>query len=248
MPKRTDFYQSTAPEPHRIRTKEILKKHPQVRALIGKNPLTFLAILGLVGGQVTLAALVADRPWWVVIVAAYLLGAFFDHSLFVMIHECAHRLLFKSPAANRLAGMLANIPQLFPSSVSFERYHIKHHSFQGIHELDADLDVFVAFETMNNRGKQLSKLELLKNRLIYLSTLAPVGMDQQLSLRRNINDVWKSVYRYLGMEVNSPLPDDDFLAPDFVEAMIPKDICAMASTLTRQVWPDIPKAERKPPS
>ena len=28
---------------------------------------------------------------------------------------------------------------MFPSSVSFERYHIKHHSFQGVHELDADL-------------------------------------------------------------------------------------------------------------
>lgn len=32
-------------------------------------------------------------------------------------------------------------------------------------------DVFVAFETMNNRGKKLSDLELLKNRLIYLTTL-----------------------------------------------------------------------------
>ncbi|HEY4151100.1 MAG TPA: fatty acid desaturase [Chitinophagaceae bacterium] len=139
MPKRTNFFQSTTPEPHRARTKEILKKHPQVRDLIGKNPVTIFAILGLVTGQVALALLVTDKPWWVIIVAAYLLGAFFDHSLFVMIHECAHRLLFKSPAANRLAGILANIPQIFPSSVSFERYHIKHHSFQGIHELDADL-------------------------------------------------------------------------------------------------------------
>jgi sphingolipid delta-4 desaturase len=41
--------------------------------------------------------------------------------------------------ANRLAGILANMPQLFPSAVAFERYHIKHHSFQGVHELDADL-------------------------------------------------------------------------------------------------------------
>ena len=49
------------------------------------------------------------------------------------------RLNFKNRAANRLAGILANVPQVFPSSVSFERYHIKHHSFQGIHELDADL-------------------------------------------------------------------------------------------------------------
>ena len=39
------------------------------------------------------------------------------------------------------------------------------------YELESDFDVFVASETMNLRGKQLSKLELLKNRLIYLSTL-----------------------------------------------------------------------------
>ena len=40
-----------------------------------------------------------------------------------------------------------------------------------IHEIDDDYDVFVAFETMNNRGKKLTNLELLKNRLIYLTTL-----------------------------------------------------------------------------
>lgn len=40
-----------------------------------------------------------------------------------------------------------------------------------IHEIEDDYDVFVAFETMNNRGKKLTNLELLKNRLIYLTTL-----------------------------------------------------------------------------
>lgn len=39
-----------------------------------------------------------------------------------------------------------------------------------LHEIEDDFDVFVAFETMNNRGKKLSNLELLKNRLIYLTT------------------------------------------------------------------------------
>jgi sphingolipid 4-desaturase/C4-monooxygenase len=139
MLKRTDFVLSTQSEPHRIRTKEILKSHPQVRQLIGKNPMTIFAIIGLVAFQVVGAWYLADKSWWLVAGAAYFLGAFADHSLFVMIHECAHRLLFKNQAANRWAGMLANIPQIFPSSVSFERYHIKHHSFQGIHELDADL-------------------------------------------------------------------------------------------------------------
>jgi uncharacterized protein with ParB-like and HNH nuclease domain len=42
-----------------------------------------------------------------------------------------------------------------------------------VYELEDELDVFVVFETMNIRGKPLSRLELLKNRLIYLSTLTP---------------------------------------------------------------------------
>ena len=137
--KRNDFIYSNTSEPHRIRTKQILKQHPDVRGLIGKNPKTFLFIFLLVAFQVTASIFLADQPWWLIFVAAYFVGAFVDHALFVMIHECAHRLIFKSQAANRLAGIFANIPQVFPSSVSFERYHIKHHSFQGIHELDADL-------------------------------------------------------------------------------------------------------------
>lgn len=137
--KKTDFVYSTSGEPHRIRTRKILKEHPEIRELIGKNPMTFWVIVGIVGFQIGMAALVAHQPWWVVLIAAYLLGAFADHALFVMIHECAHSLLFKGKVPNRLAGMLANIPLVFPSSVGFERYHIKHHSFQGVHELDADL-------------------------------------------------------------------------------------------------------------
>jgi sphingolipid 4-desaturase/C4-monooxygenase len=150
MKQQNSFVYSENSEPHRIRTKEILKKHPDIRKLIGKNPNTIFAIIGLVALQVVLAWFVADKSWWIVVGVAYLVGAFADHALFVMIHECAHRLLFKSPVANRLAGIFANIPQLFPSSVSFERYHIKHHSFQGIHELDADLPNHWEAKLINN--------------------------------------------------------------------------------------------------
>ena len=93
----------------------------------------------MVALQIGLSCLLVNQTWWMVFGAAYLIGAFADHALFVMVHECAHRLIFKNQIANRLAGILANIPQIFPSSVSFERYHIKHHSFQGVMELDGDL-------------------------------------------------------------------------------------------------------------
>ncbi|MDX6038435.1 DUF262 domain-containing protein, partial [Acinetobacter baumannii] len=65
-------------------------------------------------------------------------------------------------------------------------------------------------ETMNNRGKSLTNLELLKNRLIYLSTLYRDNQGRS-KLRKNINDAWKTIYEYLGKNPEKPLPDDEFL-------------------------------------
>jgi sphingolipid delta-4 desaturase len=38
-----------------------------------------------------------------------------------------------------LSGILANLPMVLPSSVSFQRYHLRHHAYQGVYEMDADL-------------------------------------------------------------------------------------------------------------
>ncbi|MGY1489963.1 DUF262 domain-containing protein [Methylobacillus pratensis] len=79
-----------------------------------------------------------------------------------------------------------------------------------LYEIDEEIDVFVTFETMNNRGKPLTSLELLKNRLIYLSTLFKDN-DGREQLRININDAWKTMYEYLGKNPDTPLNDDLFL-------------------------------------
>ncbi len=134
-----EFSRSNAPEPHRERTKAILKSHPEVRALMGRNPWSFALILGVVIAQVGIAFLLSPAPWWLAIVVAYCVGAFANHSLFVLIHECAHNLIFKKKDANIIAGIIADLPNVVPSSVSFRSYHLKHHSFQGVYELDADL-------------------------------------------------------------------------------------------------------------
>ena len=144
------FRFSEVSEPHRVRTLQILKQYPDVKKLMGKNPLTIFAILGLVSGMIALSYLVKDSAWWIVLLAAYFVGAFFNHALFVMIHECSHHLLFKNKSMNRLAAIVSNLPHVFPSAISFERYHIKHHSFQGVHELDADLPDFWEAKLFNN--------------------------------------------------------------------------------------------------
>lgn len=88
-----------------------------------------------------------------------------------------------------------------------------------VYEISDDFDVFVAFETMNNRGKKLSNLELLKNRLIYLTTLYEedeLKPDERTSLREKINDAWKEVYYQLGRNKKYPLNDDDFLVAHWI--------------------------------
>ena len=79
------------------------------------------------------------------------------------------------------------------------------------YEIDDSLDIYVTFETMNNRGKDLFHLELLKNRLIYLSTLLHESDDTKSRLRKDINETWKTVYEYLGKNKENPLDDDVFL-------------------------------------
>lgn len=84
------------------------------------------------------------------------------------------------------------------------------HLLFNIYSISNDIDVFIAFETMNNRGKPLSTLELLKNRLIYLSTRFNVEDYEKEKLRNSINETWKSVYHNLGRNKNNPLDDDIF--------------------------------------
>ncbi|HDR9180972.1 TPA: DUF262 domain-containing protein [Burkholderia vietnamiensis] len=90
--------------------------------------------------------------------------------------------------------------------------------------LDAhpDFDIHVAFETLNNRGKKLSTLELLKNRLIYLTNVLPsrdaevdVSTDEPhlngRALREQVHLAWKGIYTSLGRSPATQNHDDEFL-------------------------------------
>ena len=85
------------------------------------------------------------------------------------------------------------------------------------YEIDDELDEFVTFETMNNRGKPLTTLELLKNRLIYLTTLLNGYDEDEIStLRKDINNSWKTIYEYLGKNPKKIINDDKFLKEHWI--------------------------------
>lgn len=66
---------------------------------------------------------------------------------------------------------------------------------------------------MNNRGKKLSNLELLKNRILYLITLYDshvLSKYEENTLTDFVNETWSEIYYQLGRNKNNPLSDDDF--------------------------------------
>lgn len=127
------------PEPHLERTRRLLKDHPEVRTLFGHTRSTAWFVLAWVAFQLVASACMVRLPLWAVVLLAWCVGAFADHALWTLIHECTHNLVFRRPRNNALLQILANLPIVFPAAISFRKFHLLHHRFQGDLELDADL-------------------------------------------------------------------------------------------------------------
>ncbi|KAI1808105.1 sphingolipid delta4-desaturase [Daldinia bambusicola] len=139
--KYRDFFWTYTEEPHRTRRLAIIKAHPEVTKLCGPEPLTIVVVLGVVALQVLCAYVLRDTPffslrYWLL---AYVVGATANQNLFMAIHEISHNLAFRSPVANRLFAVVANLPIGIPYSASFRPYHLTHHKSLGVDGLDTDL-------------------------------------------------------------------------------------------------------------
>jgi sphingolipid 4-desaturase/C4-monooxygenase len=134
-----DFAVGPPAEPHRARAARILAVHPEIRRCVARNPWSAAVAAGLAALQFGLATSLGHAPWVVVLLVAYGLGAFVSHALLVMVHESAHRLVFRSAAGNTIVGIIAGLPCLIINSVTWSRYHLKHHAHQGVYEIDFDI-------------------------------------------------------------------------------------------------------------
>jgi sphingolipid delta-4 desaturase len=135
-----DFLLSKENEPH-TRRSQLIKSHPQISKLMGHEPKTKYIVFSLVSLQIAISIITKDWPllsfkYWFVV---YVFGATITQALFLAVHEICHNLAFKSIAANRALGFVANLPIMFPFSISFKEYHMDHHRFQGNHEMDTDI-------------------------------------------------------------------------------------------------------------
>lgn len=83
--------------------------------------------------------------------------------------------------------------------------------------IEKDFDINVVFESMNNRGKKLSTLELLKNRLLFLTTLISNDKKDIDDTKYSIVKAWAEIYKQLGKNKdNKELLDDDYLKTHWI--------------------------------
>ncbi|XP_068729657.1 sphingolipid delta(4)-desaturase DES1-like isoform X3 [Montipora capricornis] len=122
-------------------------RYPEIKNLMGSDPSFKYQILFLIFIQLSLAYLIRDVSWTTLFLAAYFIGAIPTHGLVVGVHDISHNIPFGNgkPLHNRLFGILANLPTGIPSSIAFKKYHILHHRYMGVDEVDPDLPT--TFET-----------------------------------------------------------------------------------------------------
>ena len=136
-PSRDDFYWVATDEPHASRRKQILAKYPQIKQLMGHDWRICIQLACMVFVQLFMAFAVRSMSWPEIVVLAYVVGGTLNHSLSLGLHEVAHNLAFGAhrPLLNRAIGFFANLPLGVPASITFKKYHLDHHKYQGLQTL-----------------------------------------------------------------------------------------------------------------
>jgi len=147
-----DFLWLMTEEPHRTRRMAIMKAHPEVTKLMGREPLTKYVVFFVVSLQITCAILLRHlsplSPLFIFI--AYAVGGTANHNLFLAIHEITHNLAFQGVAPNKMLAIFANLPIGIPYAAAFKGYHIEHHKFMGQDGIDTDLPTRLELLCFNN--------------------------------------------------------------------------------------------------
>ncbi|KAG0747900.1 hypothetical protein G6F57_001724 [Rhizopus arrhizus] len=135
-----DFARDDMDEPHLKRKHALLHKYPEIKDLYGSDIRTFYVATLINLLQLGLAYHFGHHSTFLTMLfTAYFLGGTATGIVGVIIHEASHNLITGHKTMDRLMGLYTNLALPVPISQSFRRYHIEHHTWQGVEGRDPDL-------------------------------------------------------------------------------------------------------------
>lgn len=145
-----DFVWSDKEYMHIARNREMLKKYPQIKKLMGYDPSTKYYCVAIVLIQAVLGYYAPQMSWTMFIGLAYVVGATIHSALYLATHEVTHNLAFKSPLANDMFAIFINFPIVAPFAMMFKTYHADHHRYLGWDGVDTDLPAELEAKLLSN--------------------------------------------------------------------------------------------------
>jgi sphingolipid delta-4 desaturase len=176
---------------HVRRAREILARHPEIRACFRPYPLSLLPISGLVALQWTLAWQVGGLPWWAIGLCAFGVGQFVLHALATFIHEAAHNRILKTRRGKLFALLVIELGTLsFAKSLEYVAVHgPSHHRYLNDHLQD--------YEWWDAGQVRMLRSRRWWRALDALLGLLPAGVlvSDLLVARLTRNDPWRRIRR-----------------------------------------------------
>lgn len=179
---------------HVSRRREILAKHPEVKNLYGPYTLSALYIVLIVTAQLIIAGLIKEQSWWLITLVAYGVGAFFNHSLYVMIHECTHNVVLKTSLGNKIMGLVCDVPLVLPSAMGFRKYHMIHHKHLGEYSYDPDITSITEARLIGNNS-------LMKALWLFFFSISQALRPIKVQFYRPLN-FWTVINTVLQIAIN----------------------------------------------
>ncbi len=123
---------------HNEMRRQVVKAHPEVVALAGPEWRSALAAAGLLAIQWTVAWAVSATNVWAVFLAAFCIGQFVIHAAGALVHESAHKLVFRELRAKLAFDLLIEaVFTSFSRQLTYQHNHItSHHPHLGDYEGD----------------------------------------------------------------------------------------------------------------
>ncbi|HKK15850.1 MAG TPA: fatty acid desaturase, partial [Gammaproteobacteria bacterium] len=177
---------------HQEMRRVVLRQHPEAARLAGPQHLTALAAPLLLVIHWSIAALVSDSNILIVFVTAFFAGQLVIHAAGALVHETAHKLVFRKRLPKLLFDLnLELIIGSFGKQLTYQHEHVSsHHPYMGNYERDYEHEDICGYLARQKYIQHHPKYQRLVTVATLLVHLLPFGFILA-------DEIFPRFYRYV---------------------------------------------------